>query len=410
MSNFISGTVNAVNTSIKYDDYTFGVQVNGATKLRNAITQGTITISGTLAANISASGGEMIALTSLKAQKGFLAGQAVGFIRAAINRCYQDADGKAVIVFNDNKISDFVCSETYSAVQGVLATSIFGIGGSLADGSVTNAKLANVPTLTIKGKNTVGTGAPLDLTVPQVQTMLADAVVVTSSAGTSAAYSTTEYVTAAVTRTLPTAAAADIGKTITYKAVGASVTIAIGANTIDGASSSIVIPSGDSVTFAVRAGNSVERIANLNASSGGSSLTEYGVAVAGGSGGITARMYGTSLITVTREAADTYRFNIPASGYAQSWELYLPSADNTVAGYTLKFVYASPTFNTNFQTMKPCIIQMMTDTGNVYVNRAAPAATDFANTPTIPTSGTLQHVVTVPSTIQGVVLKIVGKF
>lgn len=158
--------------------------------------------------------------------------------------------------------------------DGTFGLNIFGIsGGAISDGSVTNAKLANVPTLTIKGKNTAGTGAPLDLTVPQVQTMLADGVVVTSSTGTSAAYSTTEYVTASVTRTLPTAAASDIGKTITYKAVGASVTIAIGANTIDGASSSIVIPSGDSVTFAVRAGNSVERIANLNANSGGSILT-----------------------------------------------------------------------------------------------------------------------------------------
>jgi hypothetical protein len=39
-------------------------------------------------------------------------------------------------------------------------------------GVVTNAKLATVPTLTIKGKNTAGTGAPLDLTVAQVKTML----------------------------------------------------------------------------------------------------------------------------------------------------------------------------------------------------------------------------------------------
>lgn len=139
-------------------------------------------------------------------------------------------------------------------------------------------------------------------------------------------------------------------------------------------------------------------------------LTEYSYAVSGGSGGITARFYGTAGITVTRSAADTYQFNVPAAGYVQSCELNLPIADNTVAGYTLKWVYASPTFNTNFATMKPCVIQMMTDTGNVYVSRAAPAATDFASTPTIPTSGTLQHVVTVPSAIQGVVLKIVGKF
>jgi hypothetical protein len=39
-------------------------------------------------------------------------------------------------------------------------------------GVVSNAKLATVPTLTMKGKNTAGTGAPLDLTVAQVKTML----------------------------------------------------------------------------------------------------------------------------------------------------------------------------------------------------------------------------------------------
>jgi len=41
-----------------------------------------------------------------------------------------------------------------------------------ADGSVTNAKLADVATATLKGRVTAGTGAPEDLTVGQVQTML----------------------------------------------------------------------------------------------------------------------------------------------------------------------------------------------------------------------------------------------
>src|SRR5574343_563344 len=43
---------------------------------------------------------------------------------------------------------------------------------TVKNGVVTNAKLATVPTMTIKGKNTAGTGAPLDLTVAQVKTML----------------------------------------------------------------------------------------------------------------------------------------------------------------------------------------------------------------------------------------------
>jgi len=162
-------------------------------------------------------------------------------------------------------------SGTFVTLSGDVVSTSTGGATTIQSGVVTNGKLATVPTLTLKGKNTAGTGAPLDLTVPQVQTMLADTVVVTSSTGTSTGYSTTEYVTAAVTRTLPTATTNDIGKTITYKAIGATVTVAVGANTIDGASSSVTIASGDSMTFAVRVANSVERVYSLTAvSSGGS--------------------------------------------------------------------------------------------------------------------------------------------
>lgn len=48
----------------------------------------------------------------------------------------------------------------------------FGSGGTVADDSVTNAKLANMPTDTIKGRDTAGTGDPEDLTPAQVRTIL----------------------------------------------------------------------------------------------------------------------------------------------------------------------------------------------------------------------------------------------
>ena len=45
-------------------------------------------------------------------------------------------------------------------------------GAALADGAVTNAKLATVPQYTFKAKNTAGTGAPLDLTLGQTRSLL----------------------------------------------------------------------------------------------------------------------------------------------------------------------------------------------------------------------------------------------
>ena len=45
--------------------------------------------------------------------------------------------------------------------------------GSVADGSITNAKLATMTTLTVKGNATGATAAPTDLTASQVKTLLA---------------------------------------------------------------------------------------------------------------------------------------------------------------------------------------------------------------------------------------------
>lgn len=59
-----------------------------------------------------------------------------------------------------------------------------GLGGPLTiiDGSITNAKLANVATATFKGRTTAGTGVPEDLTVTQA-TALLNAVVGDSGSG-----------------------------------------------------------------------------------------------------------------------------------------------------------------------------------------------------------------------------------
>lgn len=64
----------------------------------------------------------------------------------------------------------FGISDTGAVIEYVEISSL--PTGSLADGSVTNAKLANVPTDTIKGRDTAGTGVPEDLTPAQARTIL----------------------------------------------------------------------------------------------------------------------------------------------------------------------------------------------------------------------------------------------
>lgn len=59
-----------------------------------------------------------------------------------------------------------------SAFTGDVTKAAGGTSTTIANSVVTNAKLANMPTMTIKGNNTGGSAAPIDLTAAQAKTVL----------------------------------------------------------------------------------------------------------------------------------------------------------------------------------------------------------------------------------------------
>lgn len=72
------------------------------------------------------------------------------------------------------KLQNYLTANQSIAISGdVTGTGTTTITATIPSGTVTNAKLANVATSTIKGRATAGTGAPEDLTAAQVKTILA---------------------------------------------------------------------------------------------------------------------------------------------------------------------------------------------------------------------------------------------
>lgn len=69
-------------------------------------------------------------------------------------------------------------SGSFTQLTGDVTSGTNGGATTIANGAVTNAKMANVATATLKGRVAAGTGVPTDLTVSQVKTMLGVVTVV----------------------------------------------------------------------------------------------------------------------------------------------------------------------------------------------------------------------------------------
>jgi hypothetical protein len=114
----------------------------------------------------------------------------------------------------------------------------------ITDAAITNVKLANMPTLTLKGNNTGSSAAPLDLTVSQVQTLLG----ITTSSWQTYTPTVTGYGTVTNLKG-------------TYKQVGDSLHICIffTTGTVTSTTASFTIPGGFSLST-----DSTNKIPTLN--------------------------------------------------------------------------------------------------------------------------------------------------
>ncbi len=70
------------------------------------------------------------------------------------------------------KASGTLAAARFPALTGDVTTTAGALGTTIANDAVSNAKLANVATATIKGRSTAGTGDPEDLTAAQVRTLI----------------------------------------------------------------------------------------------------------------------------------------------------------------------------------------------------------------------------------------------
>lgn len=154
-----SGTV----TSVALSGGTTGLTATGSP----ITTSGTITLGGTLAV---ANGG-----TGVGTLTGYVKGSGTSALTASASIPAGDITGLATIA-TTGSASDLgagtVPAAQMPALTGDVTTSAGAVATTIANGAVTNAKLADVATATFKGRTTAGTGVPEDLSATQATALL----------------------------------------------------------------------------------------------------------------------------------------------------------------------------------------------------------------------------------------------
>ncbi|WP_245520681.1 MULTISPECIES: hypothetical protein [unclassified Mesorhizobium] len=98
-------------------------------------------------------------------------------VRSSEYDTYNEHPGALLVVQEGTTLADtfWYCTSNVGGTLGTTAIAFSQLTVTLSDGSVTNAKLANMANATIKGRATAGTGAPEDLSLTQVLDMVGSA-------------------------------------------------------------------------------------------------------------------------------------------------------------------------------------------------------------------------------------------
>ena len=178
---------NGTSITVLSDDYGlgFGNAAGTSTQLVGIDSSDTVTFASAISALPA---GDFLFVTSAIKQDRFEIGQSIAINKDLFRKCFANTSGSTIAfkrIYGSLKVTESKAnidtqlvdssggSGTFVTLSGDVVSQVTGGATTIQTGVVTNAKLASVPTLTIKGKDTTGTGAPKDLTVTEVKTMLA---------------------------------------------------------------------------------------------------------------------------------------------------------------------------------------------------------------------------------------------